>query len=141
MVEWVKENIGELDEEDQAEVRADIELVAAALSAQAKLKVQAEQDQHDAEKIAQGEALLKDDFACIECHRFGDEGESEGPELTGYGSREWLVAFISSPEHERFYPETNDRMPSFAEHPDQPQRNTLTQEQIGILADWLRSEW
>ncbi len=141
MVEWVKENIGEVDEEDRAGVMAEVELVAAALSAQAKLKVQAEQDQRDAEKIAQGEALLKDDFACIECHRFGGEGEREGPDLTGYGSWEWLVAFISSPEHERFYPETNDRMPSFAEHLDQPQRNTLTQEQIGILADWLRSEW
>ena len=142
MVQWVKENIGELDEEDRADVMAEVELVAAALSAQAKLKIQAEQDQRDAEKIAKGEVLLKDDFACIECHRFGDEGELEpGPDLTGYGSREWLVAFISSPEHERFYPETNDRMPSFAEHPDQPRRNTLTQEQIGILADWLRLEW
>ena len=61
--------------------------------------------------------------------------------MTGYGSRQWLIEFISSPRHERFYPDTNDRMPSYAQHADQAERNILTAEQIGMLADWLRGDW
>ena len=36
------------------------------------------------------------------------------PELNGYGSAEWLTAFIRDPGHEQFYGEKN-QMPAFAD--------------------------
>ena len=59
----------------------------------------------------------------------------DGPDLTGYGSREWMIAFISDPSQERFYGENNDRMPSFLSE------GILTPIEIGLLVDWLREEW
>ncbi len=67
--------------------------------------------------------------------QFGDAGDTVGPELTGYGSRDWLVSFIGNSSHERFYGERNDRMPAFAEE------KQLTEQEIGLIADWLRGEW
>jgi ubiquinol-cytochrome c reductase cytochrome b subunit len=71
----------------------------------------------------------------MECHTFHDSGEDNAPSLTGYGSREWLIAFITNPEHERFYGEDNDRMPAFGEE------KSLTPQEIGLVADWIRGEW
>ena len=73
----------------------------------------------------------------MDCHRFHEEGEELGtaPDLTGYGSRDWLMAFISNPEHVRFYGDKNDRMPAFGEE------KQLTPTEIGLVTDWLRGEW
>jgi len=57
------------------------------------------------------------------------------PNLTGYGSRKWLISFISNSAHPNFYGEKNDRMPAFAI--DQ----ILTPRAIGLIADWLRGSW
>ena len=74
--------------------------------------------------------------------RLGEKGRlGSAPDLTGYGSREWLVGIISNPAHKRFYGAKNDRMPLYAEFPDQPAKNMLSKESIEILADWLRGEW
>ena len=62
------------------------------------------------------------------------------PDLNGWGSREWLVGIITDPTHQRFYPEDNDRMPSFGVGRDGG-TPTLTEGQIGLLADWLRNTW
>jgi ubiquinol-cytochrome c reductase cytochrome b subunit len=45
-----------------------------------------------------------------------------------------LTAVVGDPSHERFYGKDNDRMPSFARD------EKLTDEEIGILVDWLRSK-
>jgi ubiquinol-cytochrome c reductase cytochrome b subunit len=75
------------------------------------------------------------------CHKFGDVGELGGaPDLTGYGSREWLVGMISNPTHERFYRDANDRMPAFAEN-ENGEGNLLDAKSIGLITDWLRGEW
>ncbi|MED5453859.1 MAG: hypothetical protein VX961_04960, partial [Verrucomicrobiota bacterium] len=58
-----------------------------------------------------------------------------GPDLTGYGSRQWIIDFVKNPEHEKFYPETNDRMPSFGK------KNILTEKDIGLIADWIRDDY
>ena len=55
--------------------------------------------------------------------------------MTGYGSRDWLVTFITQPSHERFYGARNDRMPAFGK--DQ----ILDARALGLLADWLREDW
>ena len=46
---------------------------------------------------------FEDGRACIECHDIDSEDEGSAPDLTGYGSREWLIAFIENPEDKRFY--------------------------------------
>ena len=50
------------------------------------------------------------------------EGTFSGsePDLTGYGSYEWMMGMISDPTHRRFYRQENDRMPSFAANKDKP---------------------
>src|SRR5262249_39387842 len=91
-----------------------------------------------------GRGLLENTGLCAQCHRFRAAAPSEpgkAPDLTGYGSREWLTAFISNPSHQRFYPgKNNDRMPPFAADPNHPDRNLLTAEEIGYLVTWLRGE-
>lgn len=122
---------------------ADVENVVLALSAEAQLKSQAQSDQADAERIEQGrKKIAAAEGGCVQCHKFRDTGESgQAPDLTGYGSREWLMAFISNPAAKRFYGDQNDRMPAFAEHPAGSLRNQLTPEQLGLIADWLRHDW
>ena len=105
-----------------------------ALSAEAQLKSQRAMDKRDTALIAAGTAMLRDPKGCAECHSFHDAGKGS-PDLTGYGSREWLHAFISDPAHARFFGENNDRMPSYI-----PEKS-LSEKEIGLVADWLRGEW
>jgi len=138
MADFVEDSLGDLDDED----RKDLEKLVAALSAEAQLKSQRRQDADDAKIIAEGRELLADYFGCADCHKFHDEGKlGAAPDLTGYGSREWLVGIISNPAHKRFYGKKNDRMPAYAEFPDDPANNTLSARDIGLLADWLRGDW
>jgi ubiquinol-cytochrome c reductase cytochrome b subunit len=119
----------------------EVSQVVAALSCEAGLKSQAAADKKDAERIEAGRKLIADGERCASCHHFREAGElGSAPDLTGYGSREWIAGMISDPKHERFYREDNDRMPSFAANQD-PARNTLSARQIGLLADWLRGDW
>jgi ubiquinol-cytochrome c reductase cytochrome b subunit len=133
MVRFVKKDIAKFDPPQKDQLKK----VIAALSAEAGLKSQAENDRRYAEIIAEGKILLAgSDMRCTECHQFHAKGEDPtGPDLTGFGSREWLVAFISDPTHERFYSGRNDRMPAFGK--DQ----RLTGPEIRVIADWLRGDW
>jgi len=125
-----------------------IDDVVAALSAEADLPE--EQEAADADKAANqaaiqaGRALIQDPDRCAQCHRFHDTSVELGsaPDLTGYGSRQWLTDFISNPAHERFYGvDGNDRMPAFAADAKHPEKNLLTPEEIGYLVNWLRGDW
>ena len=132
MVNYVKEDIASFGAEDKALLQQAI----VALSAEAQLKSQRDLDEAEAAVIKLGtEALTGDRLGCMECHTFHDSGEDNAPGLTGYGSREWLIAFITNPAHERFYGEDNDRMPAFGEE------KSLTPQEIGLVADWIRGEW
>ena len=135
MVGFVEDNLTDLDAEGQTQVSA----VAAALSAEAELVAQSELDA-DTDLIEQGkEAML--DFGCFDCHKFHDDGDlGMAPDLTGYGSAEWLWQFLADPEGERFYPDTNDRMPAYAAHPETPEENLLTDSELTILVRWLRGD-
>lgn len=117
--------------------------VVVALSAEAALPSQTALDRMEEQTIQSGVKLIQDESdGCIMCHKFRDAGElSAAPDLTGYGSREWLIAFISDPAQERFYRDTNDRMPRFAPDLKNPSNNLLDAVQIGLLADWLRGQW
>ena len=132
MVKYVKEDVASFSDEQKKLLQSSI----AALSAEARLTSQREIDQRDQAIIQVGTgALIGDQMGCMDCHKFHDNGEESAPDLTAYGSREWLVAFISNPEHERFYGDRNDRMPAFGEE------KSLTPQEIGLVADWLRNEW
>ncbi|HEY1785130.1 MAG TPA: c-type cytochrome, partial [Pirellulales bacterium] len=135
MSKFVKEDLKDWKKDE-------IENVIIALSAEAHLPEQAEMDARDKDRIAAGVKLIKDDGRCAQCHVFYDAGSAgSAPELTGYGSRKWLTAFISNPAAERFYGENNDRMPAFADHPPGSPQNELGQQAIELLADWLRRDW
>jgi ubiquinol-cytochrome c reductase cytochrome b subunit len=116
-----------------------IEAVAVALAAEAAVFGN---EPLDSAVVEEGRALMASEERCGSCHHAGDNETENGyaPDLAGWGGRDWLVGIITDPTHERFYPETNDRMPSFgvAEEGGVP---ALSNEQIGLLADWLRGEW
>lgn len=108
-----------------------------ALSAEAGLPRQAAADAHDATRIEAGRALIAGEDKCAQCHKFHEAGElGTAPDLTGYGSRQWIADFVHNPAHERFYAgDANDRMPAFGES------GQLSPAQIGLIADYLRQDW
>lgn len=135
MAGFVKETVAGFDDEQKHALASGI----AALSAQAALPMQQRQDAQDQSLIATGQAALKTTLGCTDCHRFQEAGElGQAPDLTDYGSRNWLIGLISNPSHERYYGEKNDRMPAFAA--DEATR-TLTAQEVELLADWLREDW
>ncbi len=138
MVSWVKENLAELDGPGRENLRKAV----IALSAEAALPAQRAADAKDAKQAAEGRELIKSQLGCIDCHRFHDAGElGTAPDLTGYGSRDWLIAFVSNPGDERFYADRNDRMPAYAPHADDPHRNDLSPKQLALIVDFLRGDW
>ena len=119
-----------------ADEREMLDAIALALSAEAKLPSQVATDQTSVALIKQGIAYLEDDIGCIDCHAFGEpDPDADGPDLTGYGSRQWIIDFVKNPGHEKFYPENNDRMPAFGV------KKILTDNEIGLIADWLRGDY
>ncbi len=134
---FVKETFADAD----AEQKKNIAKVVAALSAEAHLPSQKTLDVQDAKIIAEGRKLMVDDFGCTNCHKFHKNGSSgSAPELTGYGSPDWIAGILHNPASRRFYGKLNDRMPAYAAS-DDPTQNALSPEQIKLLADWLRGEW
>ena len=92
--------------------------------------------------VERGRELIADTDRCGSCHPYR-ENETElgyAPDLNGWGSTEWVVGIISDPTHQRFYPDTNDRMPRFgvASEGGLP---ALTSEQIELISRWLRGSW
>jgi ubiquinol-cytochrome c reductase cytochrome b subunit len=145
MAEFVKSNLATLS----AENKTKLDQLIIALSAEAELPAQKDLDAAarkdgsiDAGRKIFGEHSWNDASTCKECHKFHDGDADSGPDLTGYGSRQWLIDFISNPEDKRFYPgKRNDRMPAFAKDKEKPQNNLLTQKEIELIADWLRGAW
>jgi ubiquinol-cytochrome c reductase cytochrome b subunit len=117
---------------------AEKQQVIQALSHEAQLKSQSDADANDAKNIAAGNSLIKDN--CTDCHTFHGKGTASGPDLTGYGSREWLIGIISNPAQKRFYKE-NDRMPAFVESATDEKQDRLSRQELELLVDWLRGEW
>lgn len=77
----------------------------------------------------QGAAVFKD--KCMDCHLYKGEGADtfDGPDMTGYGSREWIAKQIAKPES--IYGDLN-KMPDFAED--------LGESDIQMLAIYLRGQ-
>ncbi len=134
MVSFVTDELSDPESWKPDEVQA----VIAALAAEAELPTGGA----SAELVATGRKLMADTDRCGSCHAYADNETELGyaPDLNGWGSREWLVGIITDPTHQRFYPEDNDRMPSFGVGRDGG-TPTLTEGQIGLIADWLRGSW
>jgi len=133
MAKFVKKDIAGFS----ADQKSQLQKLITALSAEAALKSQQAADQRDTAVIAEGKMLIASEaMRCTECHQFHKPDEdATAPDLTAYGSRDWLVAFISNPAHTRFFGKRNDRMPAFAED------KILDDQAIHLLADWLRGDW
>lgn len=132
MVRFVKNKVAKYTPEQ----KASLQKVIAAVSAEAGLPSQAALDARDTALIQEGRELARDDMSCTDCHQFRKpDDEATAPDLTGWGSREWLIGIISNPAHERFYGKRNDRMPAFAE------TGQMDAAAIGMVADWLRGDW
>lgn len=137
MAGFVKDTFADMGDDEKKQLQAAV----AALSAEAGLKSQRELDKADAALIAKGREAMTGEYDCANCHKLHAKGRlGSAPDLTGYGTREWLVGIISNPAHKRFYGDKNDRMPLYAESPE-PEKNILSQQSVEILADWLRGEW
>jgi mono/diheme cytochrome c family protein len=134
MATWLKQNPAALKPDD-------VDAIAAALSAQSELHAQREADAKDSELIRRGVGLIEQN--CTRgCHKFGGHGQlGLAPDLTGYGSYEWMLGFVSDPTHERFYRQENDRMPSFAKNLAHPENNNISVRELSLIVDWLRGDY
>ena len=46
---------------------------------------------------------MVDDFGCTDCHKFHDKGQlGDAPDLTGYGSPEWIARHHPQPGRQAF---------------------------------------
>ncbi len=139
MVGYVTGEMADADEWKPEEIRA----VVAAMAAEAGLAAA----DTPAELVSRGRGLIADGERCGSCHTFHEKADDSGeveygsaPDITRWGSKEWLVGIIADPTHARFYGESNDRMPSFGKGKDGGAA-ILTREQIELVADWLRGDW
>lgn len=71
-----------------------------------------------------------DELGCESCHEIAPGVEGAAPNLAGYGSDEWLRAFLRHPEDPLFYGEANE-MPAF-----DPQE--LSDSDLDAVIAWLR---
>jgi ubiquinol-cytochrome c reductase cytochrome b subunit len=133
MAKFVKKDIAAFSPEQKARLQK----VITALSAEAQLQSQRTTEEREGPAVAEGKGLIaSEEMRCTECHQFHKADEdATAPDLTGYGSRQWLINFIFNPAHERFYGKRNDRMPKFGED------KILDAHAIGLVADWLRGDW
>ncbi len=107
----------------------------AAVSAEAGLPGQAAADARDGALIEKGRTHVRETFGCTDCHAFRKpDDEASAPDLTGWGSRAWIIGITTDPAHERFYGKRNDRMPAFGKE------GRLTATEMGLLADWIRGD-
>jgi ubiquinol-cytochrome c reductase cytochrome b subunit len=143
MTKWAQEHVGLKKVLQEKHLQA----IAALLSQEAHRR---EDGKPTAAELKLGVDLFSGDFTppkgkdyahCLQCHdlkagdpeKTGNEGIAPGPNLNGYGSREWLIAFIRNPGDKRFYGARNV-MPAF-------DKSRLSDRDLGMLVDWMRDEW
>lgn len=88
-----------------AQEDADFDVIAKFLAQQSKPG-----NKRDEKLQKDGVTLFADH--CGSCHRFAGEGGESGPDLTGYGSQEWLRLMIAAPNHPLRFGDKN-QMPAF----------------------------
>lgn len=91
--------------EEIAQQERDFDLIAKMLAQQSR-----PESQRDMKIEKEGISAFTD--SCASCHQLGMEGGGSGPDLTGYGSAEWLRLMILAPNHPSRFGEAN-QMPAF----------------------------
>jgi ubiquinol-cytochrome c reductase cytochrome b subunit len=131
MAKFVKKEFSNLTPEKKAQ----LEQVIAALAAEGTDIPSGSAATNQVDTFAEGRRLIASpEMRCTECHQFHKtDEEANGPDLTAWGSHEWIVGMIGDPAHARFYGKRNDRMPAFAK------QQILDAREIGLLAEWLRT--
>jgi ubiquinol-cytochrome c reductase cytochrome b subunit len=135
MYEFVKDTYTDYDAKEKKQI-------ITALVHEAGHKPRDPADSPSSEDLAAGKKLITEN--CTECHVFhgpDKRSDAKGPDLTGYGSRAWLIGMISDPAHKTYYGKSNDRMPAFAESAADPKKNVMSQHDLELLVEWLRGEW
>ena len=132
MVRFVLGDIADYNAAEKKQLKQAI----VALSAEAGLEYQKDADKASAADIKAGRrAMNEDNLMCSDCHAIPGMKESgSGPDLIGYGSRKWLIAFMKDPEHKEaphYYSTRWNEMPKFDEK--------LTEKQMGQIADFIRA--
>ena len=113
MVKVVKEDIAEADEQEKKAVAEDRRRAIG----RGRIDVAGGRGPASIRPIEEGRKAMMDakDTDCRSparsVTRFGGKpasrgpsNRSHGPELTGFGSRQWMIDFIRNPAHPRFYP-------------------------------------
>ena len=133
MAKFVKKDVAQFTAEEKEQLKKAI----IALSAEAELKAQRDADKRDEAIILEGRKLLAgSSMHCADCHQFHKVDEdANAPDLTGYGSHQWLTEIIANPAHAKFYGKKNDRMPAFGEN------KIMDPHSIDLLTKWLRGDW
>jgi ubiquinol-cytochrome c reductase cytochrome b subunit len=139
MPEFVRGTLKELRRDADLGGEESLKKIVACLEAESKLSAPRTVAGETIEGIDGETAILFEDFTCTDCHKFYNKGTAgNAPDLTGYGSRDWLVGIIRDPAHARFYGQKNDRMPAYYRS---DKEYTLTLRQIEMIADWLHGVW
>ena len=86
----------------------------------------------DDDAVKRGKHLVvkDEDQQCLYCHAYNGEGQKLAPDLTGYGSDDWLKEFIKDPGSIKFYGKQN-KMPAF--------KDKLSDQQIDNVVAFLQS--
>lgn len=134
MAKWAKENVQNMKEKE-------VDAVVEFLVAQSH---RTDMAPPDAELVKQGRDFFEAgsdavEKACLGCHEIkidgaalGTSGLAPAPELTGYGSEEWLRDFLLDPGADRHYGKRN-AMPSYKER--------MSEKDFDILLRWMRHRW
>lgn len=85
----------------------------------------------DTALAAQGE-ILYDKEGCLECHSLDGVGTGTAPDLKGWASEPWLMAFIRQPGHERFYGKMNEM--------DEFDPEKLSRIELQMVIGWLQAQ-
>jgi ubiquinol-cytochrome c reductase cytochrome b subunit len=108
MVKWrsklEKERKG-MEKDDIAKQEAEHDLIAKFLAQQGR-------PVKDRDEKVEKAGLDAFNDNCATCHKMNEPGPSSGPNLTGYGSQEWLRLMIMAPDHVTRYG-TRNKMPAF----------------------------
>jgi ubiquinol-cytochrome c reductase cytochrome b subunit len=126
MAEFVKDTLPDLRADNGPAFAEMIQVLAA------------EAKRPEGRKASKAEVQKLDDFGCLDCHKFHDKGKLTSVDLTGYGSRKWLIGIISDPSQKMFYGDKNDRMPAYFNSPDKPADNLLNARQVELMAEWIQ---
>jgi ubiquinol-cytochrome c reductase cytochrome b subunit len=134
-----------MSDKEKAEQDAEFDQLARWLAEQARDK---DERQEKASKDAGYGKFLKDTqelffnaekHECSSCHTFQGEGGKSAPDLTDYGSQEWIRGMLLAPGHRSRYGARNE-MPAFRPPEDVPGGRLLLQEFFESNPDFPRNK-